>query len=373
VGSPLRALWRARLISLFGAIFPLLFLTAIWARWQHRPIGPAVVLTSWAWLVSLLIHRYAHVLIARVLHLVALSAWRWSPIGEIGHLVRYDYRLGTIAEVLAGPCSSLLIALVATITLWAGVQPPLVSQGLTFLALASALVGLLNLFPALGTDGDRLFTFVVALLRGELHPRRSPPFPARVRTLTIALLWFASSLVLVQRGGMPALAGCWLAWVAFSLWRTLPLAEQQAAVSLIGWDTPAIATATRTVQVASDGDLDQLLPRGVGYVLIGQPGQSSFRLLRVPSALRSAHTVTLRLCEPLSPSQWIDVSGDASLAEVCVALWDSRAVAVLVQRDEGWGVVDCDVLAQLVQQPGQKIPQDHANNPVDQSATRTLQ
>ncbi|MBX6753603.1 MAG: M50 family metallopeptidase [Thermorudis peleae] len=371
MGSPLHALWRARLLSLVGAIFPLLLLTATWAQWQHRPIGPAVILTSWAWLVSLLIHRYAHILVARVLHIVALSAWRWSPIGEIGHLVRYDYRLGTIAEVLAGPCGSLLVASVAAITLWAGIQS--LSQTMTFLALASALVGLLNLFPALGTDGDRLFAFVVALLRGEFRPRRSPPFPARVRTLAIALLWFTGSLVLVQRGGMLALAGCWLAWASFALWRTLPLAEQQAAVSLIGWDTPAIAVATRAVRVASDENLDQLLPRGVGYALIGQPGQPSFRLLRVPPALRSFHTVTLRLCEPLSPSQWIDVSGEASLAEVCVALWDSRAVAVLVRSAEGWGVVDHDVLAQLVQQLGQQITQDHANNPVDHSATRTLQ
>ncbi|HYA69099.1 MAG TPA: site-2 protease family protein [Acidimicrobiales bacterium] len=142
--------------------FLVLVLVVVWAT---MGAGAAAVVTSLVWIVaifaSVLIHEYAHCVVARRRGAVVVDILL-LPIGGLSRLEKVPERPDDeLAIAVVGPLTSLglaAVAMVGGLLVGAHMWPPTLFAGSWFARLAwlNILLGAFNLLPALPMDGGRV-------------------------------------------------------------------------------------------------------------------------------------------------------------------------------------------------------------------------
>lgn len=196
--------------------------TAIWLVLSL--LGPRRVMWCWG-IASVLLHEGAHTLMAYLLHTPPQEV----EITPLGALMRLDEEETLpcgkrVAIILAGPCMSLLLCVLAFfLTKWSVLALPL-GKGM-FLANAGLLM--VNLLPALPLDGGRL----LSALLGHFFRRETCWRVMRILgTVLGAGLVVLGAMLSFGQGNANwslSLAGCFLLYSATSATTTRAMAELQ--------------------------------------------------------------------------------------------------------------------------------------------------
>jgi stage IV sporulation protein FB len=178
-----------------------LHLTGAWldGGWRGLPIGLCVIAGTTA---SLLVHDFAHVLVARR-YGIQTRRVLLMPLGAIADAEQNLAGKVELLVALAGPAASLLLAgLGWLVSLSLG---PLIlcrfnlfHHGCFLFALFNALLGLFNLLPCYPMDGGRVARALLTL--AAMRYRRRSPDAALLFATRVAVRWIAWPIA----GGMIA-------------------------------------------------------------------------------------------------------------------------------------------------------------------------
>jgi Zn-dependent protease len=169
----------------------------------------AGLLTSTAFLLTLLAHELAHAVVARHYRVKVerITLWMLGGVTELEGEPPTPRADALIAAV--GPATSFAVGAVSAALVWTIGGSGLLGAALTWLAWVSVLLGVFNLLPGAPLDGGRLLR---ALLWWHYHDRaRAAVGAARAgRMLGIVLILFGFLDVLAG-----AIGGIWLALVGW--------------------------------------------------------------------------------------------------------------------------------------------------------------
>ncbi len=199
-----------KIFTLFGApvrvsytwpIAPALITIALgaWVNNRYSPTGEILVPYTFAVIVALcltasvLIHEFAHVLVARRFG-IRSSGITLFVLGGVSHLDVDDDRSPRtdLAVSIAGPITSLILGLVCgaisllpdiltdpstieyryvTLEEWPNmlVGPYLIYMALEYLAIANLVIGLFNLLPLFPLDGGRILSAILWAITNSRH------------------------------------------------------------------------------------------------------------------------------------------------------------------------------------------------------------
>lgn len=190
-----------------------------------------------SWAVALAAHIAGHVAVARLTGNNAYRCAIWvfgdAPDG---------YRLPLppaqeTAVALSGPMASLLLGgLAAILWLWAGASSFSPGLALLGLAVASLMLGLVNLLPGQPLDGGRILTSLLLYLHGDSSGAWKVTL-AFGRLMALFLLGLA--LMLLQAHPATAILGLWLGWLGWSLGRAVRWEHLRLTTATVGQTRPA--------------------------------------------------------------------------------------------------------------------------------------
>ena len=210
-GVPIRLHYSVLLLVPFLA-WALAAQTALVAEAAGLPPGQ-LGLPGWAWgivaaaglLVCITLHELAHTLVAiqyggRVDSIVLMALGGVSQVSQMPRQPKHE-----LAMTLAGPATSLLLALVCSVAFAFTRQTPGIAFGFFILAYLNLVLGLFNLLPAFPMDGGRVLRAALAWRWGKTRATRIAASVGK----GMALLFGLFGLL----GG-----GIWLVLIAFFVW-----------------------------------------------------------------------------------------------------------------------------------------------------------
>lgn len=237
-----------------------------WSQVGYLSIG---LLTSLLFFASVLIHEVAHSVVARFWG-VPVQSITLFVFGGVAHIVREPPRpLSEFLIAIAGPISSLLLA-VGFGGLWLTGQMldwvPLAALGL-YLGGINLSLALFNMIPGFPLDGGRVFRSLVWAWTGNMN--RATRWAATIGR-GIAILMIVGGGVLFLTGNWSS--GLWLAFIGWFLDNAAGQSAQQAWVreALEGYTARDFASSACQV-VDSNTPLDWVVR---DYVL--SQGQNCF-------------------------------------------------------------------------------------------------
>lgn len=170
-------------------------------------------LPGWAWgvlasaglLVSITLHELAHTIVAmrhggRVESIVLMALGGVSQVTQMPREPRHE-----LAMAIAGPITSVLIAVTASLGYLAARDAPGLAFGLFVLAYLNLVLGVFNLLPAFPMDGGRVLRAALAWRWGKHKATRIAATVGKVMAVAFGLLGLL--------GG-----GVWLVLIAFFVW-----------------------------------------------------------------------------------------------------------------------------------------------------------
>ncbi len=195
-----------------------------WSQVGYLSIG---LLTSLLFFASVLIHEVAHSVVARFCG-VPVQSITLFVFGGVAHIVREPPRpLAEFLIAIAGPISSLLLA-VGFGGLWLTGQMldwvPLAALGL-YLGGINLSLALFNMIPGFPLDGGRVFRSLVWAWTGNMN--RATRWAATIGR-GIAILLIVAGGVLFLRGNWSS--GLWLVFIGWFLDNAAGQSAQQAWV-----------------------------------------------------------------------------------------------------------------------------------------------
>ena len=207
-------------LSLATGYFPSRY--ADWSLVGYLSIG---LLTSGLFFVSVLVHELAHSVIALAwgIPVKSITLFIFGGVANIGR--EPDRPLAEFLIAIAGPISSLLLALGFAI-LWVTGQslglPALEGLGF-YLATINLLLALFNMIPGFPLDGGRVFRSAVWAWTGDMN--RATRWAATAGRV-IAILMIVSGGIMVLTGDWGS--GLWLAFIGWFLDNAASQSRQQA-------------------------------------------------------------------------------------------------------------------------------------------------
>jgi Zn-dependent protease len=208
-------------LSLATAYFP-----DRYARWSQAGYWSVGVLTTLLFFASVLLHELAHSAVARAWGIPVRSITLFI-FGGVANISREpDRPLSEFLIAIAGPVSSLVLALAFGL-LWLAGQAlsleALAALGL-YLAGINLSLALFNLVPGFPLDGGRVFRSIVWALTGNMN--RATRWAATLGRV-IALLMILGGGILVVKGDW---SGLWLAFIGWFLESAASQSVQQVHV-----------------------------------------------------------------------------------------------------------------------------------------------
>jgi Zn-dependent protease len=208
-------------LSLATAYFPNRY--ADWSQAGYWGVG---MLTSLLFFASVLLHELAHSAVARAWGIPVRSITLFI-FGGVANISREpDRPLSEFLIAIAGPASSLALALGFGL-LWLGGQAlnleALAALGL-YLAGINLSLALFNLVPGFPLDGGRVFRSIAWAVSGNMN--RATRWAATLGRI-IAVLMIVGGGILVVRGDW---SGLWLAFIGWFLENAASQSVQQVHV-----------------------------------------------------------------------------------------------------------------------------------------------
>ena len=327
--------------------------TAAGREFQPQALpGPWWLISCWlviSWAVALAVHIAGHVAAARLTGNDAYQCAIWV-FGDApdGYCLPLPPAQET-AVALSGPMASLLLGwLAAILWLWAGASSFSLGSALLGLAVASLMLGLVNLLPGQPLDGGRILTSLLFYLHGSSSASWKVAL-AFGRLMALFLLGLA--LMLLQAHPAAALAGLWLGWLGWSLGRSLRWEHLRLTAATVGRTRPAASLIGVQARVQADqpiGEIaDTLLAADRAPLALVLDGDA---VIGVLAADQLAPALRRRVDEParraMVPIERLPQVGGQEPA-VCAfeALLDSGAPAIAVT--EGQRVIGALALGSL--------------------------
>jgi Zn-dependent protease/CBS domain-containing protein len=207
-------------LSLAAAYFPVR--SPGWSTSAYVGMG---VVTSLLFFASVLVHELAHSVVAMAWK-IRVESITLFIFGGVAHISREpDRPLAEFLIALAGPVSSLLLALGFGV-LWLVGQSlalaPLADVGL-YLGTINLWLALFNMIPGFPLDGGRVFRSIVWAWTGNLY--RATHWAANSGRL-MAFLMIAGGAIFFFTGNWAS--GVWLAFIGWYLEGTASTSRQQA-------------------------------------------------------------------------------------------------------------------------------------------------
>jgi Zn-dependent protease len=224
-------------LSLATAYFP-----GRYSDWTVAGYWTVGILTSVLFFASVLIHELAHSVVALAwgIPVKSITLFIFGGVASIGR--EPDRPLVEFLVAIAGPMSSLLLALGFGL-LWLGGQllgvAPLAALGL-YLGGINLSLALFNLLPGFPLDGGRVFRSVVWAMTGNMN--RATRWAAGTGR-AVAILMIVGGGIMLLTGNWTG--GLWLAFIGWFLDNAASQSAQQAWVreALEGYTAADFATA----------------------------------------------------------------------------------------------------------------------------------
>ena len=231
-----------------------------WGTVAYIGVG---VLTSVLFFLSVLIHELAHSLVALAwkIPVKSITLFIFGGVANIGR--EPERPLAEFLIAIAGPASSLLLALGFGI-LWLAGQlfefTPLAGLGL-YLATINLSLALFNMIPGFPLDGGRVFRSVVWALSGDMN--RATRWAANTGRV-VAVLMIIGGGILFLMGNWSS--GLWLAFIGWFLDNAASQSAQQVWIreALKGYTAGDFSSGCRTIDGNTPVDWvvrDHVLPR----------------------------------------------------------------------------------------------------------------
>jgi Zn-dependent protease len=276
-------------LSLATAYFPSRY--PDWAAMGYWSVG---LLTSLLFFASVLIHELAHSVVALAwgIPVKSITLFIFGGVASIGR--EPDRPLAEFLIAIAGPISSLLLAL-AFGALWLGGEflglAPLAALGL-YLGGINLSLAVFNMVPGFPLDGGRVFRSLVWAWTGNLN--RATRWAATTGRI-VAVLMIIGGGILFLTGNWST--GLWLAFIGWFLDNAASQSVQQAWIreALEGYTAADFASSTCQT-VDSNTPLDWVVR---DYVLPG--GQSCFV---VTDGLEAEGVATLGQIRQVPRQKW---------------------------------------------------------------------
>jgi Zn-dependent protease len=327
--------------------------TAAGREFQPQALpGPWWLISCWlviSWAVALAVHIAGHVATARLTGNDAYRCAIWV-FGDAPDGYRLPLPLAQeTAVALSGPMASLLLGwLAAILWLWAGASSFSLGSPLLGLAVASLMLGLVNLLPGQPLDGGRILTSLLLYLHGD----SSGAWKATLvcgRLMALFLLGLA--LMLLQAHPAAAIPGLWLGWLGWSLGRALRWEGLRLMTATVGRTKPASSLIGVQARVQADQPISEiaeaLLAADRSPLALVLDGDAVVGVLAAdqlgPALRRRSAESARRVMVPVE--RLPQVSGQEPAVSAFELLMDSGAPAIVVT--EGQRVIGALALGSL--------------------------
>jgi Zn-dependent protease len=334
-------------VSLATAYFPSRY--ADWSQGLYWGVG---VVTSLLFFASVLLHELAHSVVARAwgIPVQSITLFIFGGVASISR--EPDRPLSEFLIAIAGPVSSLFLALGFGL-LWLAGQAQdwgaLAALGL-YLAGINLSLALFNLVPGFPLDGGRVFRSIVWALTGNMS--RATRWAATLGRI-IAVLMIIGGGILVVRGDW---SGLWLAFIGWFLENAASSSVQQVQVreALEGY-TAADFAAQGCQAVDQNTPLDwvvrdHVVPHGdqCFVVIDGQQAQGAVtwgQIQQVPRQ-RWGWTPIRQIMTPLSTLKPV-AGGDAAYAVLERMLSEGQSLLPVIEGSRLLGLIRRESLLQF--------------------------
>ncbi|GBD15915.1 Putative zinc metalloprotease Rip3 [bacterium HR26] len=328
-------------------------ISAVGREFQPQALPwPWWLVTCWlvtSWAVALAVHIAGHIVAARLAgdDVYRCAIWIFGDAPD-------SYRLPLppaqeTAVSLAGPTASLLLGgLGASLWLWTGASSFSPGLALLGLAVASLMLGLVNLLPGQPLDGGRILTALLLYLHGSSTGAWKVTL-AFGRLMALFLLGLA--LMLLQAHPAAAIPGLWLGWLGWSLGRALRWEGLRLMTATVGRTKPASSLIGVQARVQADQPISEiaetLLASDRSPLALVLDGDAVIGVLAtdqlVPALRRRVCESARRVMVPIE--RLPQVSGQEPVVCAFELLLDSGAPAILVT--EGQRIIGALALGSL--------------------------
>ncbi len=336
-------------ISLATGYFPNRY--DAWGQATYLGVG---LLTSVLFFVSVLIHELAHSVVALAwgIPVKSITLFIFGGVANIGR--EAERPLAEFLIAIAGPISSLLLALGFGI-LWLAGQTldvtPLAGLGL-YLATVNLWLALFNMIPGFPLDGGRVFRSIVWALSGNMN--RATRWAANTGR-AVAVLMILGGAVLFLMGNWSS--GLWLAFIGWFLDNAASQSAQQVWIreALEGYTASDFSSGCQTIDSNLPLDWivrDYVLPRGESCFLVTDGNQAQGivtlgQIKQVPSHKRG-WTPAGQVMTPLSQLNPVP-SGEAAYSVLERMISEGQSLLPVVEEARLIGLVRRDSLLRFAQ------------------------
>lgn len=336
-------------MSLATGYFPSRY--ADWGLAAYIGVG---VLTSVLFFVSVLIHELAHSVVALAwgIPVKSITLFIFGGVANIGR--EPDRPLAEFLIAIAGPISSLLLALGFGI-LWLAGQlldfTPLAGLGL-YLATVNLWLALFNMIPGFPLDGGRVFRSVVWALTGDMN--RATRWAANTGRV-VAVLMIVGGGIMFLMGNWSS--GLWLAFIGWFLDNAASQSAQQVWIreALKGYTAGDFSSGCRTI----DGNMpldwvvrDHVLPRAENCFVVtdGLEPQGVATLNQIKQVPRQkwGWTPVNQIMTPLSQLKPVR-PGDGAYSVLQRMISEGQSLLPVVEETHLIGLVRQDSLLRFAQ------------------------
>jgi Zn-dependent protease len=326
-------------LSLATSYFP-----SRYADWGLVANMSAGLLASLLFFASVLIHELAHSIVAQVwgIPVKSITLFIFGGVANIGR--EPERPLAEFLIAIAGPISSLLLALGFGILWLAGQWLDLspVSAVAGYLGTINLWLALFNLIPGFPLDGGRVFRSLVWAWTGNMN--RATRWAARTGRV-IAVLMIVSGGILILTGNWSS--GLWLAFIGWFLDNAASQSAQQGLVreALEGYTAGDFSSGCQVVDRNMPLDWvvrDYVLPQGESCFLISdgyQPeGVATLGQIRQVPRQQWGWTPVRQIMTPLSNLKPV-LAGDTAYSVLERMLSEGQSLLPVVEGNRFLGLV----------------------------------
>jgi Zn-dependent protease len=323
-----------------------------WSGAGYLGIG---LLTSVLFFASVLLHELAHSVVALAwgIPVKSITLFIFGGVANIGR--EPDRPLAEFLVAIAGPISSLLLALSFGIAWWVGqavALPYLAGLGL-YLGGINLSLALFNMLPGFPLDGGRVFRSAVWAWTGDMN--RATRWAAASGRV-IAVLMIVAGGIMILTGNWSG--GLWLAFIGWFLESAASQSIQQAGVreALQGYtagDFASFACQAVDSNVPVDWVVrDYVLPNGQDCFVIteDQKAKGLATLVQIQQVPRNrwGWTPMRQIMTPLSTLQPV-MAGEAAYSVLERMMAEGQNLLPVVEGDRLLGLVRRDSLLRFAQ------------------------
>ena len=322
-----------------------------WGAATYLGVG---VLTSVLFFASVLLHELAHSVVARAwdIPVKSITLFIFGGVANIGR--EPERPLAEFLIAIAGPASSLLLALGFGI-LWLGGQwlaiTPLAGLGM-YLATVNLWLALFNMIPGFPLDGGRVFRSVVWALTGSLN--RATRWAANTGRV-VAVLMIVGGGVMFLMGNWSS--GLWLAFIGWFLDNAASQSSQQVWIreALQGYTAGDFSSGCQTVDSNLPLDWvvrDYVLPRGENCFLVTdgmQPqGVATINQIKHIPRQKWGWTPIHQIMTPLSQLKPVR-AGEAAYSVLERMMAEGQSLLPVIEESRLIGLIRQDSLIRFAQ------------------------